>query len=71
MYNDNQIFKKEFDFNKIGGYDDTKEIVRRASNVSNMHFKNMVFACPGGPTNRICTGSLESSDLAKVRLIPS
>ncbi|MFY9799527.1 MAG: hypothetical protein WA323_09225 [Candidatus Nitrosopolaris sp.] len=31
MYNDNQIFKKEFDFNKIGGYDDIKEIVRRAS----------------------------------------
>ncbi|HYA81939.1 MAG TPA: hypothetical protein VEH06_00625 [Candidatus Bathyarchaeia archaeon] len=40
-------------------------------NVSSIHFKNRVFACPAGPTNRICTGSLEVRDLRNVRLIPS
>jgi hypothetical protein len=40
-------------------------------NVSRMHFKNSVFACPGGPTNRICTGCSEFSDLMNVRFIPS
>jgi len=39
--------------------------------VSSIHFRNSVFACPGGPTNRICTGSLELKDLRNVRLIPS
>jgi hypothetical protein len=40
-------------------------------NVSSIHFKNMVFAYPDGPTKRIWTGCLEVRDLTNVRLIPS
>jgi hypothetical protein len=36
-----------------------------------MRLKNRVFACPGGPTNRICTGSFDIKDLEMVRLMPS
>src|SRR5207245_2415397 len=39
-------------------------------NVSSIHFRKRVFACPGGPTNRICTGS-EFKDLRKVPFIRS
>jgi hypothetical protein len=38
---------------------------------SSIQFKNRVFACPGGPAKRICTGSDEFKDLRKVRLILS
>ncbi|MFZ0513714.1 MAG: ATP-binding protein [Candidatus Nitrosopolaris sp.] len=39
-----QIFKKECDFNKIGGYDDIKEIVRRALDSEDNY--NLLFTGP-------------------------